>query len=220
MSVSTLPTPNVTAAHEPQIQARRQQALAKASVDIKNVVASFQIGMQLDLQVLSGLMRNSVFKRRQNAMAVHMIEPRATIMVYRTGRCMVLGAKSAASAEAAAKRCTLAISKALSRAMPRQKQKVDRSALQCNNFAVHNVVGLLKLPFLINLEAMYNENMLLCQYDMEAFPGLVLRLPSPDVTLLVFHSGKVVLTKGKCAQDLQRAAHDSVPLLQKFKTCV
>ena len=35
------------------------------------------------------------------------------------------------------------------------------------------------------------------QYEPELFPGLIYRMVQPKIVLLIFHSGKVVLTGGK-----------------------
>jgi transcription initiation factor TFIID TATA-box-binding protein len=39
------------------------------------------------------------------------------------------------------------------------------------------------------------------EYEPEQFPGLVYRLGDPHVVTLMFSSGKVVITGGKCPED-------------------
>jgi transcription initiation factor TFIID TATA-box-binding protein len=41
------------------------------------------------------------------------------------------------------------------------------------------------------------------RYEPELFPGLIYRLANPKVVLLIFVSGKVVLTGAKSLRDLQ-----------------
>lgn len=56
------------------------------------------------------------------------------------------------------------------------------------------------------------------RYDPEAFPGLTYRMTTPyDVVILVFHSGKVVLTKGKTREQVHGAFERMYPVLERFK---
>ena len=49
------------------------------------------------------------------------------------------------------------------------------------------------------------------QYDTERFPGLVYRMKTPKVAMLLFRSGKVVCTGGKTLEDV----HTALELLVK-----
>ena len=41
------------------------------------------------------------------------------------------------------------------------------------------------------------KNKKMCRYDPELFPGLIFRMDTPKVVLLIFASGKIVLTGAK-----------------------
>ncbi|MBO7388026.1 MAG: TATA-box-binding protein, partial [Methanomicrobium sp.] len=43
------------------------------------------------------------------------------------------------------------------------------------------------------------------EYEPEQFPGLVYRLEDPRVVVLLFGSGKLIITGGKVAQDAEKA---------------
>ncbi len=43
------------------------------------------------------------------------------------------------------------------------------------------------------------------EYELEQFPGLVYRLDEPDVVVLLFGSGKLVITGGEQPSDAQAA---------------
>jgi transcription initiation factor TFIID TATA-box-binding protein len=43
------------------------------------------------------------------------------------------------------------------------------------------------------------------EYEPEQFPGLVYRLDDPKVVVLLFGSGKLIITGGKIAEDARRA---------------
>lgn len=55
------------------------------------------------------------------------------------------------------------------------------------------------------------------QYEPELFPGLIYRMVSPKVVLLIFASGKIVLTGAKNKQDINDAYDNIYPVLKKYK---
>jgi transcription initiation factor TFIID TATA-box-binding protein len=42
----------------------------------------------------------------------------------------------------------------------------------------------------------------MCNYEPEIFPGLIYRMRSPKIVLLIFASGKIVLTGAKKKEDI------------------
>lgn len=54
-------------------------------------------------------------------------------------------------------------------------------------------------------------------YEPELFPGLVYRMLRPRVVILVFVSGKLVLTGAKSRFDIYEAFENIFPILQNFK---
>jgi transcription initiation factor TFIID TATA-box-binding protein len=52
------------------------------------------------------------------------------------------------------------------------------------------------------------------EYEPEQFPGLVLRLDSPKVVVLLFGSGKMVITGGKIPKDAEDAVDRIVKELE------
>jgi hypothetical protein len=58
---------------------------------------------------------------------------------------------------------------------------------------------------------------ILLQYEPELFPGLIYRMVDPKIVLLIFVSGKVVLTGAKKREDIYRAFEAIYPVLQTFR---
>lgn len=54
-------------------------------------------------------------------------------------------------------------------------------------------------------------------YEPEIFPGLIYRMQSPKIVLLVFASGKIVLTGAKNKEDIYKAFENMYPVLKKYK---
>jgi len=54
-------------------------------------------------------------------------------------------------------------------------------------------------------------------YEPELFPGLIYRLVEPRVVLLIFVSGKIVLTGAKTEKNMSDALTKMYPVLVEFK---
>ena len=65
---------------------------------------------------------------------------------------------------------------------------------------IQNIVGSHDVGFQIKLESLHMQSIdrkIKCRYDPELFPGLIFRMEKPKVVLLIFASGKIVLTGAK-----------------------
>ncbi|MBU5575319.1 MAG: TATA-box-binding protein [Candidatus Aenigmatarchaeota archaeon] len=84
---------------------------------------------------------------------------------------------------------------------------------------VENIVASASLNTQIKLEKLVQswENV---EYEPEQFPGLVYRIPSPKVALLIFSSGKIVCTGAKSPSDVKSVISKVAGKLNKlgFKT--
>ncbi len=75
-------------------------------------------------------------------------------------------------------------------------------------------MGAVKFP--IRLEMMAAENALFSSYEPELFPGLIFRMENPKVVLLIFVSGKIVLTGARSRNDVYASFNKIFPLLMKY----
>ena len=77
---------------------------------------------------------------------------------------------------------------------------------QSPEIKIQNIVASADLGRVLNLNAVAVglglENI---EYEPEQFPGLVYRLSSPKVVMLLFGSGKLVVTGGKKTEDAEAA---------------
>lgn len=55
------------------------------------------------------------------------------------------------------------------------------------------------------------------QYEPELFPGLIYRMKKPKIVLLIFVSGKVVLTGAKRRSEIYEAFENIYPILTEFR---
>merc|ERR1712129_138544 len=138
------------------------------------------------------------------AVIMRIREPKSTALIFGTGKVMVTGAKSEEKARKAARKYA------------RILQKLDFPA-QFRGFAIHNVVCSADLGFPVRLEGLARRFPTCSSYEPELFPGLIYRLQDPKITILVFVSGKIVLTGGKSRAQIDNAFGKMYPILVRFK---
>jgi transcription initiation factor TFIID TATA-box-binding protein len=71
--------------------------------------------------------------------------------------------------------------------------------------------------FPISLEGLSHAHDRFSTYEPELFPGLIYRMVNPKIVLLIFASGKIVLTGAKNKSDINEAYDNIYPVLKKFK---
>ncbi|KAI8801767.1 transcription factor TFIID-domain-containing protein [Cladochytrium replicatum] len=97
-----------------------------------------------------------------------------------------------------------------------------------SDFKIQNIVGSCDAKFPIRLEGFAyahgqfspvgwfvsgKQNISPWQYESELFPGLIYRMISPKIVLLIFVSGKIVLTGAKVRQEIYDAFEKIYPVL-------
>lgn len=84
------------------------------------------------------------------------------------------------------------------------------------SFTIQNIVGSCDVHFNISLEGLSVNNSY-CNYEPEVFPGLIFRMVKPKIVLLIFVSGKIVLTGAKKKEQIFEAFEKIYPTLVKYK---
>jgi|EP00982_Pelagococcus_subviridis_P002733 transcription initiation factor TFIID TATA-box-binding protein len=79
------------------------------------------------------------------------------------------------------------------------------------------MVGSCDVKFPIRLEGLAWSHGHFAQYEPELFPGLIYRMVVPKIVLLIFVSGKIVLTGGKKREDIYQAFENIYPVLTEFR---
>jgi transcription initiation factor TFIID TATA-box-binding protein len=81
-------------------------------------------------------------------------------------------------------------------------KKVTGNDIKLQDFKVQNIVGSCDVKFPISLEHLSNSHQQFSTYEPELFPGLIYRMIEPKIVLLIFASGKIVLTGAKTRDDI------------------
>lgn len=144
---------------------------------------------------MSNAARNCEYNPAKFQAAVMRIrEPRTTALVFKTGKIIVAGAKKEKDATDAVEKYAAIITKMGYPTMVRDVK-------------IQNINATCDAGFPIRLEGfIYDaENAPYSTYEPELFPGLVYRMAGSKVVMLIFISGKVVVTGAKCREDVMEA---------------
>ncbi|KAM0936637.1 putative TATA-box binding protein [Dioscorea sansibarensis] len=138
------------------------------TVTFQNIVSTSNLCCKLDLKVIAQQARNAEYNPKRFAAVIMRIkEPRTTALIFCSGKMY---------------------------ARIIQKLGFD---VQFKEFKVQNVVGTCDVQFPIRLEGLSCSHDHFCSYEPEIFPGLIYRMKEPKTVLLIFVSGKVILTGSK-----------------------
>ena len=72
-------------------------------------------------------------------------------------------------------------------------------------FKIQNIIGTTDVGFPIRLEGVVLKHAKFASYEPELFPGLIYRMLEPKTVLLIFVSGKVVITGARSEESLAKA---------------
>jgi len=149
------------------------------------------------------------YKPKRFAAAIMRIrEPKTTALIFRSGKMVCTGAKSEKDSYMAAKNYAKSL------------RKIGSPNVKVSDFTIQNIVGSHDVGFRIKLEKLHMqscERKIKCRYDPELFPGLIFRMPKPKVVLLIFASGKLVLTGAKKREEIYEAYEKILPLLSSHR---
>ena len=120
-------------------------------------------------------------------------KPKTATLIFNTGKMVCTGGKSAKESKRAVRKII------------KQLSEVGIEITGKPIITVQNIVASGNLGFPINLEkaAMTLENSM---YEPEQFPGLIHRMKEPKTVLLLFGSGKIVITGAKFEDQVPLAA--------------
>ncbi|XP_017783777.1 PREDICTED: TATA-box-binding protein [Nicrophorus vespilloides] len=172
---------------------------------LQNIVSTVNLSCKLDLKKIALHARNAEYNPKRFAAVIMRIrEPRTTALIFSSGKMVCTGAKSEDDSRLAARKYARII------------QKLGFPA-KFLDFKIQNMVGSCDVKFPIRLEGLVLTHNSFCSYEPELFPGLIYRMVKPRIVLLIFVSGKVVLTGAKVRQEIYEAFDNIYPILKSFK---
>ena len=193
-------------------QERRKQLLCPPAV-IHNIVSTSLIQASctpINLSNLAMLLPCSCYDRRKfAAITIRIDNPKCTALLFTSGKLVVTGVKSWYECLLAA----IMVSRLLQRVLLGNSYAIVNCDVQ--NIVAHTELQLVSGQCL-NIQTMYENLAMECTYQPTMFPGLIYRPINAPVVLLLFYSGKIVLTGGKTVNDISGGWQSLWPIVKQY----
>jgi transcription initiation factor TFIID TATA-box-binding protein len=166
----------------------------ESTINIENVVASTKLAEEFDLHKIEAELENVEYNKKKFPGLVYRVTaPRAAFLIFTSGKVVCIGAKNVEDVRTVITNLAKTL-KSIG------FEKIDLEP----EIHVQNVVASADLKTDLNLNAIALglgiENI---EYEPEQFPGLVYRIKQPRVVVLIFSSGKLVITGGKSPEECE-----------------
>ena len=162
-------------------------------VKIQNVVATATLNQKINLLDIIKAFRNVQYRPKQfPGLVFRMKKPKTATLIFGSGKMVCTGAKSEKQARSAVKKVVLEL------------KTNGIIILGKPKIVIQNIVSSANLHGKIDLETAADimDNVM---YEPEQFPGLIYRMTEPKVVLLLFASGKLVITRAKREEQVHEA---------------
>ncbi len=171
---------------------------ATDTIEIQNVVASTGIGHELDLETLTEDIPSAEFNPDNFPGLVYRTqEPKAAALIFRSGKIVCTGASSVDDVHEAIDTVFEVL------------RDLGIPFEDSPEITVQNIVSSADLGKNLNLNALaIGLGLEDVEYEPEQFPGLVYRMDDPEIVILLFGSGKIVITGGKEPDDASAAVEN------------
>ena len=171
----------------------------RAKVKVVNVVASATLPQTIDLLAVAKAYPDIEYRPKQfPGLVFRLKKPKTATLIFHSGKMVCTGARSE-------KEARKAIDKVIKDLKSQGIIIISKPTVK-----IQNIVASAGLGGRIDLEkAVYSLSKTM--YEPEQFPGLIYRMDKPKVVVLIFASGKLVITGAKKEQEV----YDTVNKLQE-----
>ncbi|CAH2251079.1 TATA-box-binding [Pelobates cultripes] len=177
--------------------------LAKAA-ESRNIVSTVNLGCKLDLKTIALRARNAEYNPKSYKTNTARVCDQVDARIASNGLVHFTAWKSEEQSRLAARKYARVV------------QKLGFPA-KFLDFKIQNMVGSCDVKFPIRLEGLVLTHQQFSSYEPELFPGLIYRMIKPRIVLLIFVSGKVVLTGAKVRAEIYEAFENIYPILKGFR---
>lgn len=183
---------------------------SKPTINIENIVATVSLDQPLDLYAIERAIPSVEYNPEQFPGLVYRLEePRVTALIFKSGKMVITGAKSTQQLIEAVKKIVRNLKKHGIMIVGRPKVQIQ------------NIVASANLHICVDLEraALTLENSM---YEPEQFPGLIHKMDEPKVVLLIFSSGKMVITGAKREEEVYEAVariYEKLKSIRALRPC-
>ena len=161
---------------------------------IENVVATVvvEITEKIDLNIIARKHADVEYNpERFPGLVMRILKPKATILIFSTGKMVVTGLRKASEA---------------GRVVEKVVKNIRKAGIKVSNpeITIQNIVasGDLHTNIDLNMAAIVMEY---AMYEPEVFPGLIYRMQEPKTVFLIFSTGRIVCTGAKKKEIVREA---------------
>jgi len=171
------------------------------TVMVHNVVGTSRLRMSiapLDLHLVSVLLPNSSFaKKKFAAITIRLQAPVCTVLLFASGKMVLTGCRD-----------FLGCIYATHHILDLLRKHIHAVHFEVETIQMQNIVGHIDLNLTgktIDLRRFYTDHNIDCTFQRTMFPGLIYRPVNSMVVMLIFKSGRIVLTGAKNLSSLSQA---------------
>lgn len=168
---------------------------------VVNLVASTRYIDTLDVNEVADCLGIEYEQEQFPGMVYRSTDPKVCILLFRSGKAVATGAKNIEDIEVAFERLRADL----------ESHEFDLWEDKFCNVVVHNMVVTCDVSDVLGDSKLNLTDLMLTlpfdrtEYEPEQFPGLIYRIPDPQVVFLIFSSGRCVITGSKTMDDAEEA---------------
>jgi len=177
--------------HDEATESEKKEGL---DYKIENVVATVvvEITEKIDLNIIARKHADVEYNpERFPGLVMRILKPKATILIFSTGKMVVTGLRKASEA---------------GRVVEKVVKNIRKAGIKVSNpeITIQNIVasGDLHTNIDLNMAAIVMEY---AMYEPEVFPGLIYRMQEPKTVFLIFSTGRIVCTGAKKKEIVKEA---------------
>ena len=169
----------------------------ESTINIENVVASTKLAEAFDLPKIELDLEGTEYNKKKFPGLVYRVKaPKAAFLIFTSGKVVCTGSKNVEDVR-------MVVTNLAKKLKSIGCKKINLEP----EIHVQNIVASADLKTRLNINAVALglgfENI---EYEPEQFPGLVYRIKQPKVVVLIFSSGKLVITGGKTPEECEEGA--------------
>jgi len=166
----------------------------ESTINVENVVASTKLAEAFDLSKIEAELVGAEYNKKKFPGLVYRVKaPNAAFLIFTSGKVVCTGSKNVEDVRTVITNLAKMLTSI----------GIEKINLE-PEIHVQNIVASADLKTCLNINAVALglglENV---EYEPEQFPGLVYRIKQPKVVVLIFSSGKLVITGGKSPEDCE-----------------
>lgn len=181
-------------------------------VKIENMVSAITLNIEIDLPKFVGKVKGIEYNANRFPGAIFRVrEPKLAMLIFSSGKVICTGARSKKDIEAAVVHL---VKKLKEGGIKLKKKPTFKEGVDVQNIVASSDVG-----FKVNLDKLAME----CwntEYEPEQFPGLVYRLDEPKTVMLIFRSGRMIITGAKDPKNIKIAAEKTRQMIQSYNAII